>query len=130
MPAAGLTTGMPPGGDRRRAGCGRSAAVTIARTPRTRVIDAGGRFITPGFIDDHTHFAQAGALPDVPSMKEQGYPGLVFSSWFGIVAPAKTPADVVALNLYPPSGEVGGQRGRRALRCAVRDPREDSPRRP
>jgi predicted amidohydrolase YtcJ len=29
---------------------------------RTRVIDAGGRFITPGFIDDHTHFNQAGAL--------------------------------------------------------------------
>ena len=32
------------------------------RTARTRVIDAGGRFLTPGFIDDHTHFNQAGAL--------------------------------------------------------------------
>ena len=32
------------------------------RTPSTRVIDAGGRFITPGFIDDHTHFSSAGAL--------------------------------------------------------------------
>ena len=32
------------------------------RSPRTRVIDAGGRFITPGFIDDHTHLSQAGAL--------------------------------------------------------------------
>src|SRR5688572_21186763 len=32
------------------------------RTATTRVIDAGGRFITPGFIDDHTHFSSAGAL--------------------------------------------------------------------
>jgi tripartite-type tricarboxylate transporter receptor subunit TctC len=35
-------------------------------------------------------------LPDVPTFKEQGYPQLVFNSWFGIVAPAKTPADIVA----------------------------------
>jgi len=36
------------------------------------------------------------ALPDVPTIKEQGYPTLEFSSWFGIVAPARTPADVLA----------------------------------
>ncbi|MBC7894044.1 MAG: amidohydrolase family protein, partial [Cytophagaceae bacterium] len=29
---------------------------------RTRIIELGGRFVTPGFIDDHTHFSQAGAL--------------------------------------------------------------------
>jgi predicted amidohydrolase YtcJ len=28
----------------------------------TRVIDAGGRLLTPGFIDNHTHFNQAGGL--------------------------------------------------------------------
>lgn len=39
---------------------------------------------------------RAGALPDVPTLKEQGYASLEFSSWFGIVAPAKTPADIVA----------------------------------
>ena len=41
---------------------GANAQVEGHRSPRTRVIDVGGRFVTPGFIDDHTHFAQAGAL--------------------------------------------------------------------
>ncbi|KQP37067.1 tripartite tricarboxylate transporter substrate binding protein [Pseudorhodoferax sp. Leaf274] len=36
------------------------------------------------------------ALPDVPTFKEQGYANLEFNSWFGIVAPAKTPPEVVA----------------------------------
>jgi predicted amidohydrolase YtcJ len=41
---------------------GSDAAIERYRSPRTRVIDAGGRLVTPGFIDDHTHFSQAGAL--------------------------------------------------------------------
>ena len=35
-------------------------------------------------------------LPDVPTIKEQGYANLEFSSWFGIVAPSKTPPEIVA----------------------------------
>ena len=38
---------------------------------------------------------RSAALPDVPTFKEQGLPELEFSSWFGVVAPAKTPPDVL-----------------------------------
>lgn len=38
---------------------------------------------------------RAGALPDVPTFKEQGHAELEFSSWFGVVAPAKTPSDII-----------------------------------
>jgi tripartite-type tricarboxylate transporter receptor subunit TctC len=34
-------------------------------------------------------------LPDVPSVAEQDYPGFETSQWYGILAPAKTPAPIV-----------------------------------
>lgn len=52
----------------------------------------GGKLVALGT----TGPVRAGALPDVPTMKEQGYATLEFSSWFGIVAPAKTPPEVLA----------------------------------
>ena len=41
---------------------GTAAELGRHQTPRTRVIDARGRFVAPGFIDNHTHFERAGAL--------------------------------------------------------------------
>jgi predicted amidohydrolase YtcJ len=41
---------------------GSRADVMALRGAGTTVRDLGGRFIAPGFIDNHTHFAQAGAL--------------------------------------------------------------------
>jgi len=43
-----------------------------------------------------TGATRTSALPDVPTIKEQGYSNLEFSSWFGIVAPANVPADILA----------------------------------
>ena len=36
------------------------------------------------------------AFPDVPTMREQGLPQLEVETWYGILAPAGTPAAVVA----------------------------------
>ena len=35
------------------------------------------------------------ALPDVPTVAEAGLPGFEFDTWYGLFAPAKTPAQVV-----------------------------------
>ena len=36
------------------------------------------------------------ALPDVPTMQEAGVPGYEMSGWFGLLAPVKTPPEIVA----------------------------------
>jgi tripartite-type tricarboxylate transporter receptor subunit TctC len=42
-----------------------------------------------------TSTKRAPALPDVPTIAEAGYQGFDANTWFGLVAPAKTPAAVV-----------------------------------
>jgi tripartite-type tricarboxylate transporter receptor subunit TctC len=40
------------------------------------------------------------ALPDLPTIAESGVPGYEFSSWYGVLAPARAPAGIIAtLNL-------------------------------
>jgi tripartite-type tricarboxylate transporter receptor subunit TctC len=43
-----------------------------------------------------TSSMRASALPDVPSLAEAGLPGYDASSWYGLLAPAATPAPVIA----------------------------------
>jgi tripartite-type tricarboxylate transporter receptor subunit TctC len=43
-----------------------------------------------------TSLTRAPALPNVPTISESGLPGFEASSWFGVLAPAGTPAPVVA----------------------------------
>ena len=38
---------------------------------------------------------RSSALPEVPTVSEAGVPGFVFDFWIGLLAPAKTPRDVV-----------------------------------
>ncbi len=43
-----------------------------------------------------TSTTRASNLPEVPTAQEAGFPDLVVTSWYGVAAPAKTPADIVA----------------------------------
>jgi len=43
-----------------------------------------------------TSMTRSSALPDVPTMDEEGLKGFNATSWFGLLAPAGTPRDIVA----------------------------------
>lgn len=43
-----------------------------------------------------TSARRSSSLPDVPTVAESGYPGVDVSTWYGVLAPAGTPAAVVA----------------------------------
>ncbi len=65
--------------------------------------------------------------PDVPSFAEAGYPSVVTDAWYGIVAPAATPADIIADLVATLQSMLGRSRGTSAphghgLRSDRRDP--------
>jgi tripartite-type tricarboxylate transporter receptor subunit TctC len=42
-----------------------------------------------------TSVGRSPAFPDLPTVAEAGVPGYAAESWYGLFAPAKTPADVI-----------------------------------
>ena len=64
------------------ASIGAAAVLQFVRTGKLRCIATGTT----------QRIAQ---LPDVPTVAESGYPGFAVETWFGLVAPAATPAAVV-----------------------------------
>ena len=43
-----------------------------------------------------TTLKRSQSLPNVPTIAESGLPGYEFSAWYGIMAPAGTPKEIVA----------------------------------
>jgi len=43
-----------------------------------------------------TTIKRAGMVPDIPTIAEQGLPGYDANNWYGLLAPARTPAAIVA----------------------------------
>jgi tripartite-type tricarboxylate transporter receptor subunit TctC len=59
------------------------AVLPLVRDGRLRAIAAGGK-------------SRLASLPNVPTVAESGYPGFLATSWTSLVAPANTPAPVIA----------------------------------
>ena len=48
-------------------------------------------------ISSATSATRSAALPELPLIGDTGHPGANVIPWFGLFAPARTPADIVAL---------------------------------
>ena len=68
---------------------------------RTQATSAGTPPLLPHVKSGKLRVIAAGAskrlsiLPDVPTVAEQGYPGFETTQWYGLNAPAKTPAAII-----------------------------------
>ena len=84
------------------------------RSGALRVLGSGGRLRTT-------------AAPDVPTIAEQGIPGFAVNTWYGLVAPAKTPPEIL-LQLTEALSEIRRMPDvRTRLDQLGYDPIEDSP---
>lgn len=59
-----------------------ATVVPLAKSAKVRVLGVTGS-------------RRSQALPDVPTMAEAGFPTLDISAWFAVVAPAKTPKEII-----------------------------------
>lgn len=84
-------------------GCGPALAAVAGKQVHAAVITASSAapFIQQGALRGLgvTSPARSKALPDVPTIAEQGYPGFELNQWHGLLAPAATPQPLIeALN--------------------------------
>ncbi|MEF7614877.1 tripartite tricarboxylate transporter substrate binding protein [Aquincola sp. MAHUQ-54] len=76
----------------------------FSNLPATLPFIKDGRLVALGV----TEAARSPAAPDIPTLAEQGIPGVVVTSWYGLLAPAGTPAPVVE-QLAKDAAQILGQ---------------------
>ena len=74
-----------------------------------------------------TSARRATPLPDVPTIAESGYPGLEVVNWYGVLAPARTPANVIARLAHATSTSVKSPDVRERLMAAGLEVVESTP---
>ena len=70
---------------------GGQVLMMFAATPSAVGYIKAGRLRALGVTSLH----RLAVMPDVPTIAESGYPGFEVNNWYGMVAPAKTPAAIV-----------------------------------
>lgn len=71
---------------------GDRVAGTFADMPAVLSYIKGGKMKALGLVGTK----RSSAAPDIPTIYEQGFPGVDALSWYGVLAPAKTPPAVIA----------------------------------
>ncbi|MFL5098947.1 MAG: Bug family tripartite tricarboxylate transporter substrate binding protein [Xanthobacteraceae bacterium] len=74
-----------------------------------------------------TQLKRAGIAPDVPTMAEAGLPDYDIGLWFGLLAPAGTPRDVIDKLARVTNEAIKSADVRTALRTAGLDPLGSTP---
>ena len=74
-----------------------------------------------------TSTARLPAMPEVPTIAEQGIPGFSYYLWIGVVAPAGTPKDVVERLSQALRGAISGQELKERFRTDGSEVMEMSP---
>ncbi len=81
---------------------GAAPAVTDLASGQVEVLSVGAAPVAGVMASGHVRALAAATrtrmalLPDLPTAAEAGLPGFESTTWFGLVAPAKTPAPIVA----------------------------------
>lgn len=68
-----------------------------------------------------------GILPDVPTLDEAGYPGILAENWYGMYAPAGTPKEVIARVYAELAKAVADSETRQRLAAQGAEVREKTP---
>ena len=83
---------------------GGQVPLMFSNLPGTLAQIKSGKLVAIGI----TESARSAAAPDIPTLAEQGVSGVVVTSWYGLLAPAGTPA-AVAEQLAKDAADILGQ---------------------